>query len=111
MAKSIARTVPLASLNSTALTNSYQAINPGGLPEACWLVNICNGGTTDILISLDGTTDNEQVLSRNTWGINAQQNSQPNSYLALFQRGQIFYAKGTAGSSGSITVSGYYVQP
>lgn len=104
----IANAIPLSTFSSASLSSSYQVINSGGLPNSCFLIKISNGGSTNVTISFDGTTDAELVRANSDFVLPSQSNSQPNSYKALSPKGRIFYIKGTAGT-GTISLSGYYV--
>ena len=108
MANDVVKAIPLSSLNSTALSSSYQALNSSGLPAACFFIRIVNGGTTAITLSYDGITDNEQVLNGQVFELPSQSNSQPGAFKALMSKGTVVYVKGSAGASGAITLSGYY---
>jgi bifunctional ADP-heptose synthase (sugar kinase/adenylyltransferase) len=66
-----------------------------------------NASTANVTISYDGTTDHEVVLAGSTLQVNAQNNSQPASYVANFSKGLVVWAKGTAGV-GEIYLSGYF---
>lgn len=108
MASDTVKSVPLSIFSSASLSGTYQAMNSGGLPNACFLVKISNGGGTDIFISYDGTNDAEMVRANSDFVLPSQSNSQPNAQKALSPKGRVFYVKGTAGM-GNISLSGYYV--
>lgn len=111
MAQLRVRAIELEYIASSTLTGSYQAINPSGLPEACFLVELVNGSNQAVTISLDGTTDHLVVLQASTKNYPSPINTLSNSRGALWAKGQVFYAKGTAGT-GDIAVCGLYqVQP
>lgn len=105
--KNTVKAIPLTNIASSSLTANYQAINPGGLPNACFEIVFTNGSTTGVTLSYDGTTDHEYVLSTGTKILNAQTNSAPNNHVANFPIGTIVYAKGTAGT-GNLYLSGYF---
>lgn len=99
---------PLATLASASLTGTYQPINPLGLPDPAFLVKIHNFGTTIITISLDGTNDHEVVNLATTGEVyGGEGSSQPSNQNCLWPKGQIFYAKGVAGT-GSVYLSAYF---
>lgn len=106
--KNTVSAIPLTTIASTALIATYQAINASGLPKACFLVRIVNGGTTAITISYDGATDHEYLRAGSELNLNLQANAQPNNSFAHMKAGTIVYVKGTAGASGDIALSGYY---
>jgi hypothetical protein len=90
-----------------AVTASYAALNPLGLPNACFLLRIINNSTDPITISYDGITDHDSLPGSTYLQLNAQANSQPNNFIANFPSGFTVYVKGT-GSSGNAYVAGYY---
>lgn len=99
--------VPLEDILSTTLLPTYQPINTG-LPNACFLLRIINGGNTAITISYDGITDHDVVFAASILEISSWTMTSIQEQSALFAKGLIVYAKGTAGASGSIAVAGYY---
>lgn len=99
--------VSLATFDSAVLDDSYEAINVGGLPEACFLVRITNATDVGLTISLDGVHDHEYIAAAAVIDLPVQTNSQPNNKTALWQKGQIFYVNGTD-ATGNIYLSGYY---
>lgn len=107
MAQLAVKAIELQSVDSASLSGTYQAINPSGLDEACFLVEIINGGTTAITISYDGSTDNDVVFAASIKQLATPINTIPNSRGALFRKGQVVWVKGTAGI-GSIGLAGYY---
>ncbi len=108
--KNFIKAVPMTTFSSASLSGTYQAINPLGLPEPCFLLKINNFGTssTIITISYDGINDHDQVNANSFmevyggWG-----SSQPSNNTCLWAKGQIVYIKGTAGT-GTIGLVGYY---
>lgn len=108
MAKTAIKTIPMASFNSASLTSSYQLVNTGGTPNACFTLRITNAATTAVTFSFDGTTDADSIASNQTATLEGQANAQPGANLALFALGTTVYVKGTAGT-GTITLAGYYV--
>lgn len=107
MAQLAVKAIELQSFDSASLLGTYQAINPNGLDQACFMIEIINGGTTAITISYDGTTDNDVVFANSIKQIATPINTIPNSRGALFKKGQIVWVKGTAGI-GNIGLAGYY---
>jgi hypothetical protein len=108
MAQDTVKAIPLSVFDSGDLTGNYQAINPGGIPNMCFYLRICNDSNENITISYDGVNDHEFIPSLLTFDLPTQTNSQPNARLALFKAFTTVYVKGSAGS-GNITLSGYYV--
>lgn len=96
----------MESFASSSLTASYQALSTG-LDRHCLLVSFVNNGDTAVTLSWDGATDHHYLPAKNTLVLDlSANNSIPNDrYVA--KKGQIFYGKGTAGTTGSIYISGY----
>lgn len=108
MAKNSCKALALSTFSSASLTASYQAINAAGFLKAPFFIRVINGGTTDITLSFDGTTDNEFVFKNGgIYELNSQQNSQPMNWVCKWPVGTVVYIKGTAGT-GTISLSGYY---
>lgn len=105
--KNSVQAIALTNIASSTLTTSYQAINPNGLTQACFMIRIMNSSTQAVTLSYDGTTDHEFILSNSTLQIDPQINSQPNNNIAKFSANTVVYVKGTAGT-GNIYLSGYY---
>ncbi len=99
--------IALTSIDSATVAGAYQAINAAGLPEACFMIRINNDSNRDITVSYDGTADHEFIIAGDFLQVDAQNNSRPNNFTALFAKGMIVYVKGTAGT-GNIYLSGYY---
>ncbi len=103
------KSVPFVSIASTALSGTYQPINPLGLPEACFLLRITNFGTTVVTISFDGTNAADQVPIGGVLEVyGGEGSSSPNTNHCLWAKGTIVSALGSAGASGNIGVAGYY---
>lgn len=107
--KNFIQAIPLTAINSAALTGAYQLINTGGTLVPLVLLRIVNGSDQDVLISYNGSTDNDVVQKGTTLQVPAQQNAQPTTNVLLFSKGTKVYAKGTAGT-GFIYVIGYFQQ-
>lgn len=107
--KNSIKAVPFVSIASTALINSFQPINPLGLPEACFLLRITNFGTTLIAISFDGIVPYDQIPAGGVMEVyGGEGSSSPNTNHCLWAKGTIVYAIGVAGISGVIGVSAKY---
>lgn len=102
------RAIPLSSFDTNSLTGNYDMLCDG-LDEACFLLRITNNSNRNVTISYDGSTDQDFSLISSIIECNAQSNSLPPSYVAVFQKGQKVYIKGTAGGTGYIYMAGYYV--
>jgi hypothetical protein len=107
MPKDIAALIPSTTIASSSLTGSYQAINPLGLPFACYELRIINASNMNVSISTDGTNEYEYVLLGQTRELHAQNNSGPGNWKGYWPVGMVFYASGTAGT-GSIKLCGSY---
>lgn len=107
MAQIRVKAIPLESFDSASLMATYQPINSDGLPEACFIVRIVNGGNTAVTISYDGIDDHDVLFAGSILELSTPINTRLTSQGALFSKGTIVYVKGTAGI-GSIAVAGYY---
>lgn len=104
--KNSIQSVPFVSIASTALTNTYQAINPLGLPQACFLLRITNFGTTLVAISFDGVSPYDQIAAGGVMEVyGGEGSSSPTTNHCLWAKGTIVYVIGSAGASGVIGVS------
>lgn len=111
MAQNKVHAVARTSIAGSSLTSSYQAINTSGLPNACFRISLLNTTSGAIDVSYDGSTDNDIIpASGGIVTINGQENAGPNSFVALFAKGQKVYVKGSSGS-GNVYLSGYYTPP
>lgn len=104
----IAKAAIITSILSTALTADLAPINTDGLPAACFMLRLTNGGTTVVSVSFDGVNINEVVLPGDTFPLATQTNAQPPNYVNLWPKGMIVYVSGTAGTDGSVYLSAYY---
>lgn len=107
--KNSIQAIPALTLNSAALDPLvYQVVNVGGLPDACFEIIISNLSNAVIIYSFDGVTDHnymnpeEVLILRGGSGA-----SQPNNSTALWAKGTILYARGTAGV-GLIVLAGLF---
>jgi hypothetical protein len=88
----------------------YTPINPGGLTQACFLLQINNYSDQIIILSYDGINDHDQMDTRTTRSLyGGSASSAPNTDSAVWPKGTVVYARSTAGS-GAISVAGYYQQ-
>ena len=108
MAQNTVKALELSTLNATALTTSYQAINGTGFLYPVFYMRIVNDSNQDITISYDGTTDHEYVPSGDTFNFPSQSNAQPNSGVSLWSARTVVYVKAGAAGTGTIALSGYY---
>ena len=108
MARNKVKAATRGLLAGSSLTTSYQAINTTPFEGPCFRIAIYNSTNGAVDISLDGTTAHDVVLANSYIVIDAQTNSQPNAYMALFSKNLTVYVKG-ASAAGNVYVSGYYV--
>ncbi len=111
MAQDSVKEITLTQISTTVLDPLvYTAINPAGLPHACFLIRITNINDNLILVSFDGVTDHEVIMPDSVLELPSQTNSQPNAHFALFPKGTVVYARGIVPvAPGNVTLSGYYV--
>lgn len=108
MAKTSVKAIPLATLDSASVTNSYAALNATGFPAACFHLRLVNAANKALYLSYDGVTAHEYVPANAVFELPVQTNAQPNAWEALYPKGMKVYVKGEAGT-GIITLSAYYV--
>lgn len=107
MAQVRVKAIPLESINSATLLATYQPINSDGLPEACFVLRIINGGTTAVTVSYDGVNDHDVIFTNSIFQLPTPINTRLTSQGALFSKGTVVYVKGTPGV-GSVALAGYY---
>lgn len=100
--------VILTSLDSAVFDGTLVAINPNGLPEACFMIRVINNSDKDIVISYNGGDGHDFVPHGQTLQIESQMNSQPNNFICKFPKGTIVYAAGTDAGTGLVFLAGYY---
>lgn len=100
--------IPLTSFSVEALTESFQVINIAGLPRACFLFRLTNSSDVDVVISYDGKTAHDYLISKSTLQLSLPANTQLNNMGALLKQGSKIYVKGAGAGTGSIYLSGYY---
>ena len=108
MARNNIYAIPMTSFAGASITANYLPIFTGGLPKACFVLRIINNANNDILISYDGVNDADYVIKTTSIIAPPLFNYQPNGYVAYFPKGMQVYLKGTAGSTGTVYVAGYY---
>lgn len=100
--------IPMTSINSTTFNNSYQAINPLGLPRACSILKLVNNSGVLVTVSWDGIIDHDIAPLGSLYLYDFQTNSQPNNDISLIKKGTIIYVKGAVSSTGSVYLVGHY---
>lgn len=110
MAKSFVRAIELTEIDAATLDGNYSAINPDGLPNACFLIRIINDSNITIVISYAEETDQDVLLPNTTLQLNLQNNSSPNGYVALMAKGTIVSVRSASGLAGvgAVDLIGYY---
>jgi len=102
------KAIPLKSIASTALT-TYVPFDAAGIPNTCFVLKIVNNSDEDVTVSFDGTTDHDFVPKATITELPPIYASLPNNNTALWPQGQKVYIKGTAGSTGSVYLAGYFL--
>lgn len=100
--------IPMTSIDSATLTGvGYQAINPGGTPQACFVMKVVNNSTNLVTLSWDGITDHDIAPTTSIYLYDFQTNAQPMNQVSLWAKGTVIYVNGTAGT-GLIYLVGYF---
>jgi hypothetical protein len=107
MPKDIVQLILATNINSSTFDGSYQAINPSGLPYACYEVRIINGSSENVIVSTDGTNAYEYVLAGDTRYLVAQQAASPGNWNVKWPVGTVFYVNGSSGT-GYVYLAGSY---
>ena len=95
------------SFSSASLTGTYQALgNP--ISHAASILKIVNGGTTDIDVSIDGST-NHDVVPASGFVLYDVSSDNPVSNPVFIPNNTQVYVKGTAGT-GTIYLVHLYVE-
>jgi len=106
MTANYVKMIPLITFDTSLLTDDYQILNPGGLPNACYMIKFYNESTQPVYISMDGSTDHEYLSYGYSFPVYAQSNAQKRD-AGFWAAGTTFWIKGTE-SAGVFTISGYY---
>lgn len=107
MAKNFVYPIPMTSIDSAIFTGSYQLINTGGTPHACFLLKVVNNSNKLVTISWDGINDHDVAPATSIYVYDYQTNKQPTNDVALVPKGTTIYVKGAAGV-GLVYLVGYY---
>lgn len=107
MSQLIVKAIPATVLDSSTLFAGFQAINPTGLPNSCFILKVVNASNTTVIISYNQDDDNDVVLPDSVLQLPTPINTLPNSRGAQFEQGTIVWARGVAGI-GNIYLIGYY---
>lgn len=105
MAQSNVKAITLSSIDSATFSGSFQLV--AILSNACSIVRIINSSGVDVIISYDGTNNNDVVQKNSTEQLSFQANNKPNGNVANMATGTKIYVKAAA-STGLLYVAGYY---
>jgi hypothetical protein len=109
MPKNRLQALELGTFDSANLTANFQALYDGGLPHAVSMLRIINKSNVDIIVSYDGATENDYVVTLETLTVPAQLIAQPRNNEASIPAGTNLSVKqATAAGVGNIYVTGYY---
>ena len=101
--------VPYATFDTATLTANFQLVNGTGLPRACFLLRLMNSSAVDIIISYDGVTNHDLIVSASINTFPFQSNSQPQNNAALIALGtKIWVKQRTGAAAGAFVIAGYY---
>jgi len=101
------KTMPMITVDSSGLT-AYTALNGLGYSRPINWIRIVNESKADLLISYDGSTDNDIVLTKTQYIIYPQPSAVPNNKVALFPANTIIYGQATS-DTGYIYLIAYYL--
>lgn len=102
------KAIPLSFFDASLLSTIVkQAINPGGLPNACNKIRIINASNTNVFISYDDNFENDLVRANSDMELNSQELALPPSDVSLIPKNTTIYVSGIAGV-GNIYLAGYY---
>lgn len=113
MAKDAVKAIQLTFYDVASAGATYDVINTNGLDEACTQIQLINDSNLDVLISLDGVTDNFYLAAGSQFSLPVQANSQPQGYRQMFPKGMKFYLESFTGAAGIgyVFLSGIYTDP
>jgi hypothetical protein len=108
MMENVIMPITRTSFDSAAFVGiAYSALNPLGLPEACFMLRIVNYTNTYITVSFDSAVAHDIVSPGDTAVLYG-----PNDRLLYFKKGQkLFVANAAVGGGaavGLVYLSGYY---
>lgn len=107
MYKNFVQSIGSIPFDTATLNLNFQAINPGGLEESCFLLRVINDSNVPVLISYDGINAGDYVRAGETLQINAQTNSVNVNSVLHFRKGTTVFVAGNAGM-GDVVLAGYY---
>lgn len=105
MFKNAVAAITAIPFNAAGLLPAFQALNPNGLEQPCFLLRIINDSDTPILVSYDGVNPADHVRADSDLQIDLRKDTNDNE---CFRKGTIVYVGATAPGIGAITLVGYY---
>jgi len=96
--------------DTAGLTGTYAAINGTGTEEAVNVVKFYNASNVGVTLSYDGSTDQDFIPAGGTFILDLETNASGfggSSGHWMMRKGQVIYAKGSAGT-GNLYFVGYY---
>lgn len=90
----------MAIFDSSTLNGSFQAIG-SPLAQPGLIVKMVNNSDADVIVSTDGTTDNDICVAGGFWLYDCAANKQAGPTMAA-PVGRQYYISGTAGMGGNI---------
>lgn len=103
------QTIEMSTFDSTGLTGTFAPLNGTGTSDDAKILRIINDSSESVIISYDGSTDADILLTKTSqlYGFQENASSTPeNSGTLNVRKGQIIYGRGTPGT-GNIYISGY----
>jgi len=100
--------IPLRSFDVSECDNTWKPINPLGLEEDCFAINLENNSTEPVLISLDGITPNIYIDTGSILPLSFLCTPMNKTYHV--EKKTIIYVKNYNNKGiGNIFLSGYYI--
>jgi hypothetical protein len=96
-------------LDANLLRPAWVALNPNGLPAACFVLEIFNNTNMGINVSLDGINPHFYLAAGTDKIYDFQTNSQLPGKECLVAKGTVIYVSATAAGIGTVMLSGFYV--
>jgi hypothetical protein len=96
--------VEMHTFDTSTLTGSYQVVSSGGFSDDLIVYKMYNGGSEDVTISYDGSTDHDVIPSGGFFILDIQANATGNR--AAWPAGRELFVKGSA-SAGTLYETGY----
>lgn len=113
MAKDVVKALILTTFNTAAATANLQLMNPGGLEEACTIIDITNNSNIDVYVSFDGINLHWVIQRVASLQLPSQANNQPQNRRQMFPKGMGVWIASITGAAGAgnIYLSGLYSDP